>query len=357
MRPHTPETGTKTPASGTAPGPADEAAALPLLTADRILTAIRTHTDADNPSAFLALNEEAEHFTSARADGVVVFRRCGGYAVQFGGPFAPRRDYRTLLHEFVRFADRSGLAPVAVQLQRHDAEIYADSGFTVNQIGASYAVGLAAFTLRGTRFMQLRNKIARARRAGLAVAETDAAACRAALREIDAAWLASKGAHARPLEFLVGRTGGRGQPYRRLFLGAIDGRPIGYISYSPVAGSRPGWMHDLSRRVPDGPPGVMEAVNSAAIDTFRAEGVRWLHFGFTPFTGLREEHEVPGHSQGLRWFLRHLEEHGEAVYPARTQLAYKRKWAPDVLLPEYAAFRGGASLAAFAHIFRAANAF
>ncbi|OKI02701.1 hypothetical protein A6A06_15125 [Streptomyces sp. CB02923] len=330
---------------------------MPFLSADTVLTAIRTHTDADNSSAFLALNEEAEHFTSPQADGMVVFRRCGGYAVQFGGPFAPRRDYRTLLHAFLRYADRSGLTPVAVQLQRHDAEIYADCGYTVNQVGASYTVGLAAFTLRGTRFMQLRNKIARARRAGLAVTETDAATCRAALRDIDAAWLASKGEHARPLEFLVGRTDGRGQAYRRLFLGTIDGRPIGYISYSPVPGSRPGWLHDLSRRVPDGPPGVMEAVNSTAIDTFRTEGARWLHFGFTPFTGLHEAHEVPGHSRGLQWFLHHLEEYGEAVYTARTQLAYKRKWAPDVILPEYAAFRGSPSLAAFAHIFRAANAF
>ena len=28
-------------------------------------------------------------------------------------------------------------------------------------------------------------------------------------------------------------------------------RASGYISYSPVYGSRPGWMHDLSRRQPD----------------------------------------------------------------------------------------------------------
>ncbi|WP_347178676.1 phosphatidylglycerol lysyltransferase domain-containing protein [Streptomyces iconiensis] len=132
---------------------------------------------------------------------------------------------------------------------------------------------------------------------------------------------------------------------------------MGYISYSPVYGTRSGWMHDLSRRVPEGFPGVMEAVNATAISVFQDEGVGWLHFGFTPFTGLSEEYELPGHSPAFRWFMRYLWEHGEAVYPARTQLSYKEKWAPQVVLPEYAGFQGPADLGAFAHIFRAANAF
>jgi hypothetical protein len=50
-------------------------------------------------------------------------------------------------------------------------------------------------------------------------------------------------------------------------------------------------------------------------------------------------------------------EYGEAVYPARTQLAYKQKWAPDLVLPEYLAFDGPADIGAFAHVFRAAGAF
>lgn len=327
------------------------------LNTDGVLDAIRRYTEADNPSAFLTLNQEAEIFTAPGSAGVVAFRRAGQYAVQLGGPFAPAGSYGLLLERFLDHLEREGLTPVAVQLQRHDAGIYARSGFTVNQVGASYAVRLDTFTLRGTRFMRLRNKVARARRAGLEVGEADAGEVREALGEIDAGWLGEKGEHARPLRFLVGQTGGSAQTHRRLFVARLEGRPVGYISYSPVYGSRPGWMHDLSKRLPGLVPGVMETINTTAVEVFRSEGAPWLHFGFTPFTGLDEAHEMPGHSPGLRWFLRYLWEHGEAVYPARTQLAYKTKWAPDVVLPEYAAFRGAPSLAAFAHIFRAANAF
>ncbi|MER7044657.1 MULTISPECIES: bifunctional lysylphosphatidylglycerol flippase/synthetase MprF [Streptomyces] len=320
-----------------------------------VLDAIRTHTRAQNSSSFLAMNRGTGIFTVPGLEGVIAYRRSGRYLVQFGGPFAPPESYEPLLDAFTAFAERKGVSVVGVQLQEYDAKMYAERGFTVNQIGASYTVDLDTFSLRGSRFMQLRNKISRSFRAGLQVEEADPARCEAALKEIDQAWLGTKGAHE--LEFLIGQIGGAAQEHRRLFLGRIEGRPIGYISYSPVYGGRPGWMHDLSRRLPDGPPGVMEAINVTAIERFTKENVPWLHFGFTPFTGLEERHELPGHSPGFTRLMHFLWENGDAVYPARSQLAYKEKWAPDIVRPQYAAFQGRASVGGFAHIFRACNAF
>ncbi|MFI8347514.1 bifunctional lysylphosphatidylglycerol flippase/synthetase MprF [Streptomyces sp. NPDC085596] len=322
-----------------------------------VLRAIKTHAQADNPSSFLALNTGNDVFTLPGVDGVAVHRRTGRHLVQFGGPFAAPDAYGELLAGLRAHAREEKLELVAVQLQRADAELYREAGFTVNQIGASWAVHLPEFTLRGTRFMQLRNKISRALRSGLVVKEVPASECEEALSTIDRAWLGSKGEHARPLEFLVGQVGGPAQELRRLFVGSIDGEPVSYISYSPVYGGRSGWMHDLSRRVPGGSPGLMEAINAAAIETFVGEGVEWLHFGFTPFTGLAEENELPGHSPSFQWLMHFLWAEGAALYPAQTQLDYKEKWAPHATLPEYVAFDGPASLAGFAHIFRACNAF
>ncbi|WP_405691692.1 DUF2156 domain-containing protein [Streptomyces sp. NBC_01185] len=322
-----------------------------------VLRMVRTHTQSDNPSSFLALNTGNSHFTVPGVDGVVVYRRTGRHLVQFGGVFAAPDAYGKLLSGLRQYARDERLGLVSVQLQRPDAEQYREAGFTVNQIGASWAVHLPEFTLRGTRFMQLRNKISRALRNGLTVEEVPADNVEEALRTIDSAWLGSKGDHARPLEFLVGQVGGPAQPHRRLFVGSIAGAPVSYISYSPVFGQRAGWMHDLSRRIPGGSPGLMEAINAAAIEKFTAEGVEWLHFGFTPFTGLAEENELPGHSPAFQWLMHFLWAEGAALYPAQSQLEYKEKWAPHVVLPEYVAFDGPASVAGFAHIFRACNAF
>lgn len=322
-----------------------------------VLDAIRQYSYADNPSAFLAVNQGNSYFTLPGRPGVVVYRVAGRFFVQFGGPFAPPESRPELLRAFTAEANAQQCNVVVVQLQRPEAEWYAQEGFTVNQIGASYVADLASHSLRGTRSMRLRNKIARAFRSGLQVTEATVDTWYGRMRALDEKWLGAKGEHARELEFLVGQYGGPMQRYRRLFIGTVEGQLIGYITYSPVYGSRPGWLHDLSRRLPDAPPGVMEAINQNAMSVFQSDGVRWLHFGFTPFAGLDPTLAIAGHSEAFHGFMQLLWEHGEQVYPAQSQLAYKEKWAPSVVLPEYVAFQGPARVTGFAHIFRACNAF
>ncbi|MFI6055678.1 phosphatidylglycerol lysyltransferase domain-containing protein [Streptomyces violascens] len=323
--------------------------------ADYALEAIQKYSQAENPSSFLAVNQGNSYFTLPGRPGIVVYRPAGEYLVQFGGPFAPEESYPDLMEAFAEFTAAQGRKLAAIQLQLHDARIHARHGYTVNQVGASYAVDLSTFTVAGTRYMQLRNKISRALRAGLTIVEADYEQWQDGVAAIDRRWLPLKGEGARPLEYLVGQTGGAMQKHRRLFVGHIDGEPIGYVSYSPVYGTNPGWMHDLSRRIPESPAGVMEAINKAAIDTFSAEGVPWLHFGFTPFTSLTEDREVSGHSLGFKWLMHYLWDN-QVVYPASSQLAYKDKWNPTLVTTEYAAFPEQASAEGFVNIWRAANA-
>ncbi|MBZ6176878.1 MULTISPECIES: bifunctional lysylphosphatidylglycerol flippase/synthetase MprF [Streptomyces] len=316
-----------------------------------VLDTLAAHSD--NPSSFLALNSGNTYFHDDRFEGACAYRTSGRYVLQFGGPFTAPEDRVRLLEAFTA---HTGRRLVAVQLQRADAELYAAHGFTVNQIGASYAVDLARFTLRGSPFVRLRNKISRARRAGLEVTEVlDGDDC-ADLDRIDQCWLRKKGRHVKELRFLVGQRTGELQRHRRLFVGRIDGEAVGYINYSPVYGSRPGMLHDLSRRRPDAPPGVMEALNATVMERLTADGAGWLHFGFTPFTGLDPQHELPCASAMFSRFARFLAEHGDAVYPAASQLEYKQKWAPHAVLAEYIAFRGRPRPGAVWQLLRATNA-
>jgi lysylphosphatidylglycerol synthetase-like protein (DUF2156 family) len=326
-----------------------------LTRSDIALDAIQRYPDADNPSSFLAVSEGNSYLHLPDTPGVIVYRPAGRYLVQFGGPFAPAQARPALLRAFLDLAAEQGREIVAIQLQGADTAEYLAEGFTINQIGASYALRLNTFSLYGTAFMQLRNKIARALRSGMVISEVPFAPWQAAVAELDAGWLGTKGG-AKPLEFLVGQTGGPYQHLRRLFAGVHGSRLTGYISYSPVYGSRPGWMHDLSRRQPDSPPGVMEAINKAAIETFQAEGAQWLHFGFTPYSALSVERELPGYSPAFRWLMGDIWANGAHIYPAQTQYAYKEKWNQDVVLTEYIAFQCGASVPALVHVFRACNA-
>jgi lysylphosphatidylglycerol synthetase-like protein (DUF2156 family) len=305
---------------------------------DHALRVLRDHSD--NPSGFLALNGGNDHFTTAGVDGVVFYRQVGRRWVQFGGPVADPADRPLLLTRFREAARKSGRRVVALQVPAADAALYAEQGFTVNQFGTSYAVELAGFTLRGKKFVKLRNKISRATRLGTTPVEVDPAEHADELAAIDRHWLRGKGRFVKEMQFMVGELGGPAQPLRRLFTAQLDGAVIGYISYSPVHGPRPGWLHDLSRRLPDAPPGVMEVVNLHALERFRDEGTPWLHFGFTPFTGLGPEHAMPTASRRIDKLTALLAEKGSAIYPSQSQLEYKLKWDPGYRAPDYLAYEG-----------------
>jgi len=311
----------------------------------------------DNPSAYLALNDGNRYFATSGVPGIVAYREAGRYLIQFGGPFTEADAMPDLLRAFTEYAARRNRRVLAVQLQERDAALYAGTGFRVNQMGASYALELARYTLKGTKFMRLRNKISRAKRSGVVVEETDPGVLESTLDAVDRAWLRAKGRHVKPLRFLVGEHGAGAGGRRRLFVARTGGETVAYITYVPVYGSRPGWLHDLSRRhTGTVPPGVMEMLNATAIERFSAEGAGWLHFGFTPFTGLDPAYEMGTASGTVGRIVRFLAKRGEAVYPSRTQLAYKEKWGPHAVLPEYIAFQGRPRLGAIWQLMRTTNA-
>ena len=301
---------------------------------------------ADHPSGYLAMNREMRHFTGEGIDGFIAYVPFGGVLFQFGGVFAPKPDQARLLTQFRALARRTGKHICAVQLRPDDLALYQQSGFCINQFGASYTLDLAGFQTSGTRFMKMRNKIARARKSGITVHELGVDTPRSAeawnaLQSITATWLRTKGRHAKLLEFLVGELGGPEDSDRRVFVASHEGKTIAFITYVPSYGRYTGLMHDLSRRAPDAPPGVMELINITAIERFKSEGVRYLNFGLTPFFGLSEQTDcVPTRSKTVSWLLGMLARHGAAIYPAESQVQYKLKWNPETIVPEYIAFEG-----------------
>lgn len=302
---------------------------------------------AENPSSFLALNAGNRFHTRDGVDGVVPYRAVGRrYWLQLGGPCAAAADQDVLWQDFLATARAARRRVVAVQLQDAAARRAADSGFSVTQLGTSYSLALADLTLRGQKFVKTRNMVSRSRREGVTVVEVGAdlpstPGLAAALDGIDRAWLREKGRHVRELQFLVGQRDGEHQSRRRLFVALLAGRPVAYVSYSPVYGSRPGWLYDLTRRRQDAPPGVIEHVFVEAGQRLAAEGATWMHLGLTPFVGLEDRHRIPGaHSAWLGAGVAWVGEHADWLYPAAGQVAFKLKWRPPVVTPEYVAVPG-----------------
>jgi lysylphosphatidylglycerol synthetase-like protein (DUF2156 family) len=293
----------------------------------------------DHPSGFLALSPRNRRFGLAGVPGLVAYRECGMHLIAFGGAHAPPEHRAALLDGFVALARRRRRRVLAVQVRSCQAELFRARGFTVNQLGSTYGVRLAGFSCAGTRRMKVRQKVKQARAAGLRVLEVGVelpadAATFARLGAVSAAWLAAK--RKKELDFMVGELGGPDDADRRVFA-ACDaaGQIQGFITYVPAWGERPGYLHDLTRRLPEAPVGTMELCNFEALTRLAAEGAEYLHFGFTPFAV--EGPEGPGASGLLAWFVRLLWRYGGRIYPARSQVAYKLKWAPDYVEAEHVA--------------------
>jgi lysylphosphatidylglycerol synthetase-like protein (DUF2156 family) len=326
---------------------------------DDVIGVLQRH--ADHPSAFYALNRGVRHFRLPGVDGLIAHRPAGRrHVVQLTGAVAPPADADRLLDAFLARARAERRRVVAVQLLAADVDRYARRGFRVEQFGADFSVSLPGWSPRGGRFVKLRNKVSRARRAGVTVREVGrdpAPELAGALADLEERWLRSKGPHARRLEFLVGERGGPAGAARRLFVAEAGGEVVGDLSLAPVYGRHAGWLHDVPRRRPDAPPGVSELLTLTALEQVRAEGAGWLHLGLTPFTGLADEHRVPAVGSPLaRRTVRLLAEHGAWLYPAADQAAYKAKWAPDLTQPEYVAFQGAVTPAAVWALARLTNA-
>jgi lysylphosphatidylglycerol synthetase-like protein (DUF2156 family) len=294
----------------------------------------------DHPSGFLALSDRNRRFSVEGLPGFVAYRPQGRHRIVVGGVHAPAWCRDGLLDAFLRDSAGARQRVMAVQVREEQVALFRSRGFRVDAFGSTFALDLRRFTFAGTRRMKLRNRIKRAREAGVEVIELgrDRPLSRELwqrLEETSRAWLAGKGGVE--LDVLVGELGAPGDADRRVFVAlGKDGGPLGFITYVPVWGARPGYLHDLTRRAPAAPAGVMELVNAVALARFQSEEVLFLHFGLTPFV-------VEPWPRADHWLvsalLRLIGRWGAFIYPARTQLQYKQKWAPDVVEPEFIAFQ------------------
>lgn len=296
----------------------------------------------EHPSGYLAQSRRNRRFMLADTPGFIAYRSQGQHLWMFGGVHADEQHAPRLLDRFIAFANQRGQRVGAVQVRPHQVELFSHRGFDVNQLGSTYAVTLQSFTTSGSKKMQLRNKINQARKAGCTVVELGREVPRDQswfdkLDAISKAWISGKGNNE--FDFMVGEVGTPEDTRRRIFV-VLNGeqQPTAFITYVPVTGgSKPGYLHDLTRRLPDTPSGVMELCNVTAMERFKSEGVTHLHFGFTPFI-IDEEPEKPAHRlvhQLILW----VRKYGQRLYAADSQVAYKLKWGIDVIEREYLAVR------------------
>lgn len=309
----------------------------------------------------LVFNKDTSIFCCPGINGFIPYRDDGSCLFIFSGVVAREEERAALLDKLLDFARKESRCVACVQLRNEQAKLFEGRGFSVNQMGCSYTQDISNFSLRGTAFMSLRNKLKRASRSGVTVKEMARDVpldehARGQLSAITSRWLASK-KQSKLLSFMVGELDPNDLGNVRIFAAFKNDEIIAYISYVPSYLPGRGYMHDLTRRLAEVPPGTMELINVTAIERFVEEGADYLAYGFTPFCGISADFDsFESRNKLLSYIVKKLEKHGKRLYPAISQVEYKRKWKPTKTDPEYFAVYGGFKMRYLFRLLRITNA-
>ncbi|MGA3056460.1 MAG: phosphatidylglycerol lysyltransferase domain-containing protein [Candidatus Limnocylindrales bacterium] len=282
------------------------------------------------------LGEDKHVFSPPDADGIVVYGLAGRTAVVLGDPIGSPEASTKVFSEFLARCRKLGRLPVVYQASAASRALLVGAGFRMFKVGEEAIVDLSTFDLTGPRRANLRHTITRCRKDGVTFRwfahgmPAEEKALLADLEAIDATW--RKGAGPQ-MGFTISHFDRTALAWQPISL-AVDpsGRALGYTTFRRT-GVDGGWVLDLMRRAPDGPPGVVEACIAEAAVAFRAAGASTLSLGMAPLAGLDR---VTGTFEE-----RLLANAGRLVgrwYDVRGLFVFKRKFDP-YWIPRYGAMR------------------
>jgi lysylphosphatidylglycerol synthetase-like protein (DUF2156 family) len=230
--------------------------------------------------AYSTLQTGLKHYTLPGV-GAIAYRKCMGHTIVLGNPICAYTDTRHLVESFMKTRNRVIFAQIDTQC----AMLLESLGLFTTPAGADTAVHLSDFTLNGHAKRDLRRARNSAARAGIEIAEVqDSRAERFQICQLSKRWLQRKRVSRRELSFLVRPLATDVERGVRIFTAIEGSRLIGTVIFDPMykAGRCIGYVASTLRADADAPSGTLDSIVLKAIDTFRAEGIRFLSLGVMP---------------------------------------------------------------------------
>ena len=277
---------TAAPPATAEPGDAPDPGDAPEPGLDARLAALREHGDF-TLAYNTAVQPGLEYFTAAggAAGGYVAFKSAGGYRFALGDPVAAPDRLSGLIDAFLSATRR----PVFVQATDRTARVLHARGFYLTDMGPDHRLDLPGYTLRGKKKEWLRYAANWCERRDYTIAEAGPDDLPPAeLREVAAAWRATRPTGAREVTFLNRPLVATPEPgVRRFTLRDAAGVLQAFLIFDPLyrGGEAVGYVTCQKCRRPEAPSLGEAAVMKHAIELFREEGRQELRLGLSPFAG------------------------------------------------------------------------
>jgi hypothetical protein len=232
-------------------------------------------------SAGALADRRCRQFRLRGIEGLIAYRQGAGCAVVMGEPICSERDKPLMGDAFHVFCRARGLATVYVVTAPKFTQWAIGRGYAAVAFGEELILDPMRDPQRGAQGRELRKKINRARKAGVAVSEYVPSRCadadlERAIEAVATSWLdARRGPQiyiARPDLFAPPRSG------KRWFYARAGERIVGAASLNRMD-ARAGWLIEHLVSTPDAPQGVSESLVVAALAALRRDGCRYATFG------------------------------------------------------------------------------
>jgi lysylphosphatidylglycerol synthetase-like protein (DUF2156 family) len=229
-------------------------------------------------------------------------------------PLAAPENTAEVLDDFLAVHPR----PFFCGISRPTAELLAQRGFNVNEMGQDVRIHMPTYTLDGPKKQTIRQAWNKFQRENWTVEEWSHGEHNAAeiARDITAEWRATRTVKDAEMRFLTRPIVYEPeQDVRKFFVKNSAGKVVAFYYFDPIYenGRVVGYSTSFKRRLPEAMTGMEEAINVWAIKKFAAEGLTWLHLGLIPLYRV-EEPPAFKHSWVIRSDMISAKKYGDGVY-------------------------------------------
>jgi lysylphosphatidylglycerol synthetase-like protein (DUF2156 family) len=245
--------------------------------------------------------------------------------VVLGDPICAFGDEAKLLKDFAG----DFIRPLFMHILRPSAEILQDQGFFINELGVETVIDLDAFTLQGKEKEYLRQQRNRATKDGVTVYEQRRSQVESqALRVISEEWIQKKAVKNHEMSFLVRPAIYEDEPDVRKFYAVKGGVTIGFVFFDPmyenehIVGYTANILRSNCKEY-----SVTDFIILEAIEKFRAEGLKEISLGFSPFYKVDDTGEFK-YSKPLKELFKYTYEHADYLYHFQSLAFHKTRYRP-----------------------------
>jgi lysylphosphatidylglycerol synthetase-like protein (DUF2156 family) len=257
--------------------------------------------------SFSALQPGIRYFDMP-GKGYIAYEQKWGLRGVLSDPVCDVKDRENLIEAFLKEGGATGFAQVSEPVAKLLHEKF---GLYATQFGVESVIDLKGWNLKGKKKQVLRTSLNQAIKRGIYVRESDR---ENRFNQLSSDWVKTRKVRNREIRFLIRPMNMDYQEGTRKFAAYKGNDLIGFIFFDPVYSEKKiiSYVPNISRFSQSFRQGIFYTIMIEAMETFREEGVEFIHLGLSPFVvGNTDSHYESGITKRL---IRLLYEYGNGIY-------------------------------------------